>query len=98
MLKPTPEKLLVEIIEIGDHRAQEAAKRIPGFQVPPPEYQGVPDLGRIYAIGSDVVIDAKVDDTIVFEEFKPKGFHWDDKKLFALLPEQVLAVVLEPAQ
>lgn len=98
MLKPTPEKLLIEIIEIGEHRAQEAAKRIPGFQIPPPPLEGVPNTGRVYMIGEDVRQDGlKAGDLVFFNEQRPKGFRWEGKRLFAMLPEQILAVITEPA-
>jgi len=91
MIKPTRDKILIEILTIGDKRAQDAAAKIPGFEIPDPEFQGIPNQGRIYAIGEDAELEAAVGDMVIFRETKPRGFKHEGLKLFAVYPSQVIA-------
>jgi len=93
MIKPTRDKVLIEIVTIGDKRAQDAAARIPGFVIPDPELQGIPNHGKLFAIGEDVDLEANVGDMVIFRETAPRGFNHKGLKLFAVHPHQVLARV-----
>lgn len=95
MIKPMPNRILVEPITRGDQRAKEAASKIPGFELPDPELEGAPNLGRVFAIGTAVELPIEIGQTVVFNEQTPKGFEIEGQKLFALLDEQIVAIVEE---
>lgn len=95
MIKPMPNRILIEPVTRGDQRAKEAAARIPGFELADPELEGAPNVGKVFAVGSDVELPIKPGDTVVFHEQTPKGFEVEGQKLFALLGDQIVAIIEE---
>lgn len=58
------------------------------------DFEGVPSVGIIRYLpeGNDYG-NLEIGMTIAFNEPNPKGFKLDDEKLFALKPEQIVAVI-----
>mgnify|MGYP003423302084 CR=1 FL=1 len=102
-LNATSDHVIVEIIsqnEAEDKALQEKMSKS-GLLMPtrdttdPKRASGPPVLGIVYAIGpkaqekfGDNII---VGDQVIFDEKKPQGFKWDDKKLLALTMDQIVA-------
>lgn len=95
MIKPAAEYILVEPITRGEQRRREIESRS-ALLVPDPPAEGPPNMGVVYAIGSDISLDISVGETVVFREDSPKGFEWEGVKLFPLRAEQILAKIQEP--
>lgn len=66
------------------------------LETPPPEYQGVPSKGKVYAVADDIT-DVKKDDVVVFRnDPAPEGFRFGDLKLMALPIDSIAGIVKEP--
>lgn len=63
-----------------------------GLVMPEPKFQGVPHVGRVYAVNT-AERDIKVGMRVVFDEPNPHGIKWGGKKLIPVKRDQVLAGV-----
>ncbi len=91
---PMPGVVLIEpedmATTIGLRQRFEAA----GLAMPEPKHQGVPNVGRVYAVPPGEV-EISVGMKVVFNEPNPSGFKWGGHKLLPIAREKVLAGVAE---
>lgn len=92
-LRPLAGKVFVEI----EDRATSAlglddeGKTAGGILVPPPEMQGVPNTGKVVAVGKDVTF-PREGDRVIFTAQGNEGFKWQGHRLFRLNVEQISGV------
>ncbi len=99
-VKAPHDKVLVKVVTREDEAKAELNTNIPGFQMSTPKFQGVPDRGEIYDIGTGAAHelageDIMVGDMVVFSEQSPSAFKHEGNTLFALEPDQILAKITE---
>lgn len=98
-LHPMPHVVIVEIITQLEHEQSELSRKIPGFEraKSDKDIQGPPNMGKVYAAQPVVMREhgIKLGDTVIFKEDKPKGFEWENKKLLAIRPDQIMGVIYE---
>lgn len=98
-MQPVSGKVLVEAYLPSKARADEVKARsgilIATNHDKKSSFEGVPNQGYIYALADDYAGPLKAGDRVIFSEKSPQGFEWDDKTLFALDLEQIVARVQE---
>lgn len=96
MLVPLPGTVLVEPLLRHEAMQDDIQNRISGFLMAKPEYEGIPNVGTVYALPEGYVDDhIKVGARVLFNENQPKGFKFEDRKLFRLQLEQIVAIFIK---
>lgn len=97
-LEPKGENVLLEIITRADQFAA-AAQKTSGLIVTTTQTkQAEPNMGRVYAIGTEVSKDReyKVGDVVIFHTKEIfQGFKFEGKSLVSVLHDEIVAIVLE---
>lgn len=92
MLKVIGKRILVEPMTRSDLRAQDAAKRIPGFQIVSKNPENAPTQGKVYAVGKDIT-EVKVGDIVAFDQPLLQGFKHEGIGLIPVDIENVHAII-----
>lgn len=101
-ITPVNDHVLVEPILHSEQRAKEIMERS-GLYIPKPDnkthsFEGIPSQGLIYALPADYSGPLKVGMHIVFSEAAPKGFKYDDRTLFPIAIDKIVAEVKNDAE
>lgn len=101
-LKPMADVVMVEIISQNEAEDKQLKERLSksGLLMPtakddPTRVSGPPVMGIVYALGPKAIEkfgdNIIVGDKVIFDEKKPHGIKWEDKKLLPLRADQIVA-------
>lgn len=84
------------LIEIEDrakstYGLDDEGKTQSGFFMAEPEFQGIPNVGVVVAVGAGVVF-PREGDRVTFEAQGNEGFKYNDRRLFKIKAEKVSGV------
>lgn len=65
------------------------------FHLPPPEFQGVPNVGTVYAVGPDCSGVVSPGERVIFNDKNPKGIRYSGLKLLVVDESNIVAKLPE---
>ena len=97
-IRPVDGNVLVEPTMPSKKRAQEVMDRSGLYMAKPDNkttsFEGIPKTGVVYSLPDSYDGPLSEGMTVVFDDQKPKAFKWEDKTIFRVSLDRILAEVL----